>query len=164
MYDNKINKMMKVINSVKPGSFVRIEYKTELPVKSEYKKFGYRVYKVSQMTTRLGIKYSNMKSVVKTENSVPNRPSTMHFINKYVLKNENNENLYLATYPCQQGRNNYSIYIVINENNKDINMFNESEDIKDLVIDSYWNKKGSNNYFVINLNNVKKIGKNKFED
>ena len=52
-----------VIKSLKPGSFVRIGYKTEPPMKAEYRNQGYKVIKTTTMTTRFGIDYHNIHSV-----------------------------------------------------------------------------------------------------
>jgi len=143
------------INSVKKGSFVRFSYKTELPVKAAYKREGYIVEKICEMTSRFGINYSNISSVIERrsdENYTPSeRTNNYEWIIKDVLcHNTNTGKTYLCTYPTKLGTNTKSNFTVSGPD--------PEADIKELVIDSYWKKKASPETMRINIDNIISIG------
>lgn len=45
----------------KNGTFQKIKYKSEMPLKAEYRKQGYEVVKITQSVGRLGVNYKHMK-------------------------------------------------------------------------------------------------------
>lgn len=146
-----------LLNNVKPGVFTRLTYQTELPLKAEYKKQGYRIVKVNSITTRFGIHYGNIKEVKEREGS-DSSEKVNNF--KWVMKNNlqynsNTDKYYLCTYPTKRGRNGSWRYVVYLPDGV---TFDGLSDInRDWVQDSYWNKK-STNMMKINIDNVLKIG------
>ena len=151
------------LNTIKPGTFVRCTYITELPVKAEYKKLGYKVTKVTSMTTRFGIHYGNIKEV-KEKNKEENNNRKVNENLEWIIKdsiqyNKNTENYYLCTYPTIKGRNSKSRYIVeVSHTVNDGKCFDKDGLFdKSIIINSYWNKKPSN-MMKININNILNIG------
>ena len=58
-----MNNIEERIKKLHGGSFTRIAYISELPLKAEYKKIGCKIQKVTEKTCRLGIKYLNIGRV-----------------------------------------------------------------------------------------------------
>ena len=44
-----INELKKVLENIHPGSFFRIKYSVEVPLKAEYRNMGYKIIKVCQV-------------------------------------------------------------------------------------------------------------------
>lgn len=146
-----------LLNNVKPGVFTRLTYQTELPLKAEYKKQGYRIVKVNSITTRFGIHYGNIKEVKEREGSDSSeKVNNFNWVMKNNLQyNSNTDKYYLCTYPTKRGRNGSWRYVVYLPDGV---TFDGLSDInRDWVQDSYWNKK-STNMMKINIDNVIKIG------
>lgn len=60
------------------GSFTRVAYKSELPLKADYKKSGCKIEKVTEKTCRLGVAYMNIGKVKES-----NKESTREVTNNY---------------------------------------------------------------------------------
>ena len=78
------------ISSIKPGTFVRVQYKTELPVKAAFKKAGYTITKYVSTTSRFGINYHNIQKVKeaeveKTVGHAKNRSNNIHWVIKNIF-------------------------------------------------------------------------------
>ena len=153
---------------VKPGTITRIMYKTECPVKAEYKKQGYRMFKMVETSARLGVNYHHIASVIarKAEEGLK---ETVARVNNYewVLKNKVRHNtatgkdyLYAATF--NKGHHTYSCYILMQPDSSELKWFSpldlEESEYKDILIPSYW--KGSNPTEVRNISfeNIYRIG------
>lgn len=156
-----IESIKDILKNIKPGVFTRLTYQTELPLKAEYKKHGYRIVKINSITTRFGIHYGNIKEVKERElatsaEDVVKRPSNFSWVMKDNIQyNSNTDKYYLCTYPTKKGRNGswkYIVYLPDGASFWDLTNIN-----KDWVQDSYWNKK-STNMMKINIDNVIKIG------
>lgn len=153
-----IEMISKAVKNIKPGVFTRITYKSEMPLKAEYKKLGYKIVKISSMTTRFGIHYGNIKEVKesKHEGKISNKVNNFVWIIKNNIQyNKHTKSYYLCTYPTKKGRNSsvkYDVYL------NDEKVFSNIDFIdKNMIIDSYWNK-NSTNMMKININNIIAIG------
>lgn len=156
-----INTIKNLLSSIKPGVFTRLTYVSELPLKAEYKKQGYKVIKTNSITTRFGIHYGNIKEVKERDSQISSEPTVERTNNfSWVMKNNlqynsKTEKYYLCTYPTKHGRNSSAKYSV---QLPDGNVLNGLTDFNhDWVINSYWNK-DSTNMMRINIDNVIKIG------
>lgn len=153
-----IKTMTAIINDIKPGVFTRLVYTTELPLKAEYKKQGYKVVKTCEMTTRFGIHYGNIKEVKERNESYSKetrKNDNIEWVVKNIIQyNKEKDSYYLCTYPTKKGRNTSATYNIFTPNG---NFYKVKDFDKNLVIDSYWNKKVTN-MMKININNVLKIG------
>ena len=56
-----VSDIYNAITKIPNGRFFRIIYKTEMPLKCEYKKTGIEVYKITSRIARTGINYANIK-------------------------------------------------------------------------------------------------------
>lgn len=156
-----IETIKNLLNKVKPGVFTRLTYQTELPLKAEYRKQGYKIVKINSITTRFGIHYGNIKEVKEKESQISSEPKTEKVSNfSWVMKdniqyNSNTDKYYLCTYPTKKGRNGswrYIVYLPDGATFEGLSNIN-----RDWVQDSYWNKKVTN-MMKINIDNVIKIG------
>ncbi len=155
-----INTIKNLLDNIKPGVFTRLTYTSELPLKAEFKKQGYRVVKTNSITTRFGIHYGNIKEVKERDSEPSNAPSEKVSNFSWVIKdnlqyNSKTEKYYLCTYPTKRGRNSsakYSVYLPDGTHHDGLSDFNH-----DWVINSYWGK-GVTNMMKINIDNIVKIG------
>lgn len=108
-----INVINNIINSIRKGTFFRIVYKTEVPVKAAYKQMGLKVCKVTSVITRTGINYFNIAGVDAPSNK-KNRVNNYEPLVKNVLYyNSNTKNSYLNIYPVKgnYSKTKYEFYI-----------------------------------------------------
>lgn len=59
--------IISAVGAVKNGHFVRVKYKSELPVKAAYKNQGVKLIKYTEVTVRLGVSYNNIEAVKKAK-------------------------------------------------------------------------------------------------
>lgn len=102
-----------LLNSVKSGAFMRLQYTSEVPIKSAYKKEGYEVRKITETTVRTGVSYKNLKAVKDSPQVTTSR------VNNYVWKlhnrikyNTNTNKYYISVAPIKHGNNTSSRYFV----------------------------------------------------
>lgn len=151
-------KILNAVSKVKKGTIARVVYMTELPVKAEFKNIGFRIVKVVETSNRFGVKYSNIETVKEREESkLPsNRKVTNNFesvVENTVYYNSNTEKMYLQLAGFNKGHHTNSKYVVLCDHpdvkgefvvscsdKKSSELF---KFIKQMVIDSYWTKKGS---------------------
>lgn len=155
-----IESITNALKNVKPGTFTRLVYKSEMPVKAEFKKMGYKVVKITSTTTRFGIHYGNIKEV--KENASNDKYFKVNEALKWIVKdiiqyNSNTEKYYLCTYPTIKGRNSstkYDIYLNGERVMEGIDIID-----RNMIINSYWSGKSSKtNMMKINVDNIIKIG------
>lgn len=153
------------VKAIKNGTLFRLKYRTELPVKAEFGKRGFKVVKVVETTTRTGVKYGNIKGVVKSIVSKTKSKSAEQayewLIPNKVRRNTSTGNVYLYTAPISKGNNKNNTYKVLIpyagnmcDSNPQWNYISEENLIAlGIVIDSYWTK-GDRPINDINLNNI----------
>lgn len=139
--------ILEIIESIGNGKIFRVGYVTELPVKAEFKKKGYRMLKVTETSCRTGVNYGNIATVkARKENEETYTPRTNNY--EWVIHNKVRHNtrtekdyLYVATLP--KGHNTHSTYILEGTMVGTIDMGDEIEDAyKHLLIDSYFKRNG----------------------
>ena len=57
------DEVINIVSTIKNGTMARLKYKTELPLKAEFAKLGYKMYKIVETTVRFGVNYANISSV-----------------------------------------------------------------------------------------------------
>lgn len=113
----KYEMIIQALENIHPGSFFRVGYKTEVPLKSSFSKKGYKITRISESTVRTGVSYKNIHSVIEDRQSRPEpvKHSVTHItpvlINK-VYMNQETDQMYLRVYPTKKGTNKCSIYAV----------------------------------------------------
>lgn len=147
---------IKLFTTVKPGTYQRLVFSTDVPVKAAYKK-NIWITKQSCSVVRFGINYRNVvkKDPVVTGKKYVKNPNKYWILKNIIEYNKNTDKFYLNVYKSNTKPNvTYFIY-------KDNTMFvtTNKEDIKEYVIDSYYNKKNDGPLFKVCLNNVLSVGK-----
>ena len=66
------HEIIKTIDSVKKGTFVRIVYQSELPLTAAAKKAGHVIVKHTEKVVRLGVNYGNIAKVQEAEAETDN--------------------------------------------------------------------------------------------
>lgn len=149
----KYETLIKKLDSIKAGVFTNLTYKTEVPLRAEYKKAGYKIIKTTTMNTRFKVKYANIKGV-ELKPSTKKSPYTS-IIPNLISECISNGNKYLTTYPFANS-NPKSTFKVITPEGKTVN-FNDS--YKDMILPSYFSKSSSTKIMKINVENIIKVGK-----
>lgn len=156
--------------AAKNGTFIRVGYRTELPVKAAYKKQGIRFFKYTEMSVRLGVNYGHIASVLarKAEEALV---QTAQRANNYewVISNKVRHNtatgkdyLYVANInegsnirKCYIGLKDDEVFSIVPDNAEVFKMLNE-----DYMIPSYWNGSSSMPEVMnISFENIHRIGK-----
>lgn len=141
-----MSKLTEQLSKIKNGTFMSVEYKSSLPVKSEYKKQGVEITKYSKIVVRTGVAYSNLKSVIERRaketatDAQPKVQRTNNFswvIENRIKFNSNTNKEYVALAVVPKMRAISSRYEV---KTADGIVSCDSFD-KNLVIDSYWTDK-----------------------
>lgn len=104
------NTISKIMESIKPGAFTRLTYRSDMPLTKEAKADGYKIEKISSITTRFKISYNKLNSY-----KAPEKPSTRK--NPYTTIVSNlfyscGNKKYISTYPIEKGKNRKTAYIV----------------------------------------------------
>lgn len=152
----KLEEVKKALNKIKRGTFTRFTYITELPLKAANKKDGYQVFKKSTVVTRFGINYANIKGVELKENNNNKKHNNNYWEDKTykILCNPDKEKYYLYHFPLINKRFAKNDFIVYHNGKKEEKSIDE---IKNIVIDSYWNKKATYTKMV-DIKNIINIG------
>ena len=134
------------ISAVKNGSFCRIKYKSELPLKAEFKKKGYRLVKITEATIRFGVDYEHIGSVIERKSAEGYQEPAQRennyswIIENKVLHNSKTDKDYIRFATVKHGANKKTIYIVVDEFNEDVIVENLNDEQKSYVQNSYWNR------------------------
>lgn len=156
----ELNSIISKISKIKNGTFVRISYRTELPVRAEFKKAGYRVIKNCTTTTRTGVYYGNIKEIkekMQNEGYQISRNENLEWTVKNTIQyNKNTNKHYLCIYPIARGRNTKVKYTVVTPQGT----YLDNDFDRGLVIESYFNRKnnGVSKMMKIDTKNIIKIG------
>ena len=141
-------RIVESISNLRNGTMARITYVTELPLKSEFAKKGYRILKVVETTGRFGVNYSNIKSVIEKK-SDPNYKHVEKENNfEWIVKNKISHNTktgkdYIRFAPMKKGANKHSNMIFVDTEGKHFSFDSNDlpEDFQKMVVNSYWSKK-----------------------
>ena len=158
------NDVESIVKELRPGSFFRLGYKTEVPVKAEFKD-QYIVYKFVETTVRTGVSY---KSLIK-DTKVEKKKGTKHHFYTWSLKNKIRKHIekdikYLTVARMNNGGNTISMYVCINKKNGSTSIF-DCKEFKDstfsnMIRPSYFNKTTddrNNKFFNVNIDNINYI-------
>ena len=154
--------IIEALNNIHPGSFVRVGYRTELPLKSSFSKQGCKIVRVSESTVRTGINYRNIQSVIEEKAGQLEAPRAHRKVITSVIKNKIYKNLdtdqmYLRVYPTRKGTNKKNTYLVITSNGDRYFSDNINNEMKEMIRDSYFDNK-FRPISMIKIENVYRIG------
>lgn len=138
--------IVSTVANLRNGTMARIKYVTELPMKAEFAKQGYKILKVTETTARFGVKYANLSAVKeKQSDSVkPERQNNYEWVVENKIAHNNNTNKdYIRFAPLKKyGSNKHTNLIFVDTTGKYFS-FDGKElptDFKNMVQNSYWNK------------------------
>jgi len=153
--------------NTKPGTITRICYMSEQKVKASYKKQGWKVFKVTETSARLGVNYGHIASVIarKAEEQLI---ETAQRVNNYewvvenkVRYNNNTGKYYLFTANFNNGHNTKSFYIVTNEEENFVTVVDDlkNSNFEYLMLPSQWTTSNTHNEVkTISFENIYRIG------
>ena len=153
---------------IRGGTIARITYKTEVPVKAEFKKQGYRIIKIVETSVRFGVNYNNISSVILRKSNPDYTPSFRKNNYEWVIKNRikhnnqtNKDYLVVASLPSKH--NTKVKYIIEGTFVGTIDTGDTIDpNYKHIVIDSYFKKASESREIrsisFENIININKIG------
>ena len=147
----KYEDIYEAITNIPNGRFFKLCYRTELPLKAEYKNSGYTVYKYTTRVTRTGVSYNNLREV--RDNNIQNFSRASK--TSWLIKNKVKTNLttgkdYIVIAPMVKNEfKEYSYLVVESDGTKKRKSFAPEE----MIIPSYFNKKNGP-IRNINLDNI----------
>lgn len=152
----------RALETIHPGAFFRISYKTELPLKSSFAKEGYKIIRLCQSTVRTGINYRNIRFVIeeRSQNSRATRAhksSIVPVIRNKVYRNSETDQMYLRVYPTKKGTNKSVQYVVVNPDGMMCGMTQLDSKTKEMVRDSYFSERFSP-VSMIKFENICRVG------
>lgn len=127
----------KRIKSIKPGTFFRVTYKSELPVKAEFKKQGVTVTKVTTTQARIGCQYNHIARVIQRRiENPPTRKVESHYvweIPQKIAYNSNTGKRYATLTYAPKAKPRSSYIITRNGETVTTNTLD-----RNLIVDSYF--------------------------
>lgn len=157
--------ILDAVSGVKNGTITRVTYRTEVPLKAAYKKLGYSIVKVVETSGRLGVNYHNIASVIARKAEEGLKEAIQRTNNyEWIIDNKVKHNTvtgkdYLVLASFNNGHHTKSKYIVkcdaIDETLSSEEFMNS--DMKEFVINSYWNKGASPEVKTIAFDNIIQI-------
>lgn len=160
--------IIKVAKEIKGGRIIRITYKTELPLKAEFKKQGYVLTKIIETSVRFGVNYHNISKVIERKaNMQPKDVSVKSNNYEWVIKdrvkyNKNTEKEYLVVANLPEHQNSRVKYILEGTMVGTIDMGSEIDGAyKQIIRDSYFTPSATGGEVktisfsnIININNI----------
>ena len=149
------------LEGVHSGSFFRIGYITELPLKAAYSKEGWRILKLTESTVRTGINYRRIQSVIedresrsevvrsRKNNVIPVQPNRIY-------KNVETNQMYLRVFPTKKGTNKNVTYTLVTPARSQYTFNDLDEDMREMVRDSYFTQK-SRPIATLKIDNIYKV-------
>lgn len=153
----KTETLIKTISEIPGGRFFRVRYMSKMPVKAKYEREGVSVIKLVGITARTGVAYHKIEAVAKTLNEDYQPPKETNWtwtVKDRIKYNRNTKKQYLVIAPVSKGSNTKSQYMLSDKNG---NRIVDKEEIREYIIDSYWNKEPNRPINTIALDNVLSI-------
>ena len=154
------HEIIKTIDSVKKGTFVRIVYQSELPLTAAAKKAGHVIVKHTEKVVRLGVNYGNIAKVQEAEaaRTEPKREYTpwCHWEIQDILAKHNTKDDYYLSFATVDGMGHHtkSTYFM----NGETATINEVRDSA-YVLPSYFKNNGEAPVVQkVNINNIIELG------
>ena len=141
-----INGLKKILDTIHPGSFFRIQYSVEVPLKAEYKKQGYKIIKTVSTTSRTGVRYMKINGVTPSGKKSDKLSNWSWEKKNYISYNSNTGKYYLNLYPMSfntYSKVTYKAYL----NGEELQSFSTN-----MILPSYITKNGGSGTKVIKIN------------
>lgn len=160
-----LEKLTNALKGIKKGAFVRIEYRTEVPLSAAAREMGYKAFKQTSKTIRTGVAYSHLGSVIAREKARAESggekkhrdPWFTWTVPNMTAKHKNKPDMYFgfASVPKTKTR---SHFIVITPLGLATEMTAEQFREKGLTTPSYWNKGEPVDFQLVNIENIISLG------
>ncbi|MBO5712322.1 MAG: hypothetical protein J6R47_05725 [Acholeplasmatales bacterium] len=138
------------VTSLPNGRFFKICYRTEMPLKAEYKNQGYKVYKYTYRITRTGVSYNNLKKVRASGKEFSRASNTKWLIKNKIKTNVTTGKDYIVIATMAKNEYKEYSYVIIYPDGIEKR---KSSAPADMIIPSYFEKKNGA-VRNINLDNV----------
>lgn len=143
------------VNGYKAGTYSRLQYKSNVPVKACYK--NVTIVKYSTAVVRFGIRYNTMKAVQNTlKEDYKKNPNEVWILKNYIKYNKNTGKYYLSVYTSNHKNKNIYLVYVDGKFQKQVSSLTE---VSEYILPSYFKKNATTSTYCVNLDNVIKIGK-----
>ena len=140
----QLNQIIEKLNNIHNGSFHKIMFKSEPPMKAIYRNSGFKIVKVTEMIMRTGISYEAVSTkIAPDESSIKRTNNYESVIKNKLLFNTKTQKHYARVYPYSNVKSCY--YAVSGLKMVPV------DDISEYVIPSYLNKKNSDDVVVLNI-------------
>lgn len=140
--------IMEAAMGVRNGTIARVMYMSELPLKAEFKKMGYRLVKITETSARFGVNYGRISSVME-RNATGHEPSPRTNNYEWVIPNKVKHNSktdkdYLVLANFNKGHHTKTKYLLYGTMVGTLDMGSSIDPgYTHLVIDSYYKKSTS---------------------
>lgn len=156
-----MNNIEKEIEKIHGGSFFRLAYKSDVPLKAEFKNSGCAITKVTEKTCRLGVNYLNIGTVInrKAVEGEPTRKVTNNYewiIPNRIAYNSNTGKKYLSIATAKKAatRTKY----IITDAKMNVKTVDRLDDVdKEMIINSYFRESTPTEVQKICLDNILSI-------
>jgi hypothetical protein len=141
--------IIEAVKAVRGGTITRVVYKTEVPIKAEYKKKGYKLTKIVETSARIGVNYGHIASVKAKNEEHPYTPSARTNNYEWVIKdrirhNTNTGKDYVVLISFNKGHNTRVKYVLEGTMVGTIDMGSEIDShYRHIVLDSYFKPKST---------------------
>lgn len=158
--------ILSAASAIRGGTINRVTYKTEVPLKAEFKKQGYKITKIVESSVRFGVNYHNIASVIarKAEETINTVARTNNY--EWVIKNRVKHNTktdkdYLVVANLPINANKKVKYILEGSIIGTLDMGSEVDGpYKDIILDSYLKKSNDEREIkTISFDNIISINK-----
>lgn len=146
----KYEDIYEAISSIPNGRFFKICYRTEMPLKAEYKNLGYKVYKYTFRVTRTGVRYNSLKEVRENSQEFSRANSTNWLVKNKIKTNVTTGKDYVVIAPMNKNEHKEYSYLIVEPDGLEKR---KSFAPKEMVIPSYFEKKNGA-IRNINLDNI----------
>ena len=104
------------IAAIPNGRFFKIGYITELPLKAEFKKIDYKIYKYTSRITRTGVAYNNLKNVKENNREWSRSSKSLWKIKNKIKTNISTNKDYIIIAPMSSGEHKHVSYKITKGN------------------------------------------------
>lgn len=138
--------IIETVKNIHGGAITRVTYRTEVPIKAEFKKQGYKIHKFVETSSRVGVNYGHLPSVMARNEEATGE--TVQRTNNYewvvkdrICHNTKTGKDYLALITLNGGHHTKVKYVIEGTFVGSIDMGDEIDKAyRHIVLDSYFKK------------------------
>lgn len=155
----KSSSIFNTVKSIPNGQMVRVNYCSDMPLKAEFKKLGWKITKHSDVTVRLGVDYEHISNIIeaKANGEIHDSTATSNYewvIANKICYNRKTDKYYLRVTSIHNNNSKHICYDITDENGNVVNVETLNDTNKNMVQNSYWNRSGAPEVQNIKLENI----------